>query len=444
MEPSRKIDLNIARSSIVVALVLLVVGMTFGLFGALQYILPGLTKGFLSFDKVRPLHVSSVVFWILLAATGSVLAYIQQHTQKGLRFPGLAKFQIYAFIGTVVLIIFSYIFGIFGGREYWEFSPFFALPLIIIWVMFLINVIASIGNFKNQPIYIWMWLTGGLFFLYTFIESYMWVFSYFSDNLIKDMTIQWKSSGSLVGSWNMLIYGSGIFLMDKILGEEKYGKSSVAFLIYFLGLFNLMFNWGHHIYTLPTFPFVKHISYLVSMTEIILFGRIIFQWKSSLTLTKKNKHIWVYRFLFAADIWVFLTLFLAILMSIPSVNLYTHGTHITVAHTMGATIGINSMLLLAFVYDLFFENNIIVNRYRRQLTAGFWLVQISLFVFWITLIGAGIVKSYWQMQLNTYSFSSMMSKLYPVWISFLIAGFIMYIGFLLIIIPVFKKIKIKG
>ena len=39
----------------------------------------------------------------------------------------------------------------------------------------------------------------------------------------------------------------------------------------------------------------------------------------------------------AADIWIFLTLVLAIAMSIPAINVYTHGTHITVAHTMGAT-----------------------------------------------------------------------------------------------------------
>ena len=73
----------------------------------------------------------------------------------------------------------------------------------------------------------------------------------------------------MVGSWNMLIYGCSIFLMEKISGERKYSRPLVAFVLYFTGLFNLMFNWGHHIYTLPTYPFVKHISYAVSMTELL-------------------------------------------------------------------------------------------------------------------------------------------------------------------------------
>jgi len=53
----------------------------------------------------------------------------------------------------------------------------------------------------------------------------------------------------------------------------------------------------------------------------------------------------------------FLSLSLAIAMSVPAINVYTHGTHFTVAHTMGTTIGINSFLLLAFVFDIL-ENKV--------------------------------------------------------------------------------------
>src|SRR5690606_10460691 len=120
----------------------------------------------------------------------------------------------------------------------------------------------------------------------------------------------------------------------------------------FTGLFNLMFNWGHHIYTLPTHSYVKHIGYAVSMTELVLLARIIFLWKQSLSTAKKNFHHAQYRFMAAADLWIFLTLTLAIAMSVPGINLYTHGTHVTVAHTMGATIGINSFLLLAIAFDI--------------------------------------------------------------------------------------------
>lgn len=58
------------------------------------------------------------------------------------------------------------------------------------------------------------------------------------------MTIEWKVNGSLVGAWNQLLYGTAFFVMDKISGTKDTGKSKLAFAMYFLGLFNLMFNWG--------------------------------------------------------------------------------------------------------------------------------------------------------------------------------------------------------
>ncbi|MCC7298301.1 MAG: cbb3-type cytochrome c oxidase subunit I [Bacteroidia bacterium] len=413
-------------------LLLLSIGLIFGLTGALQYILLGFIKQYISFEKIRPLHVSSVVFWIILGAIGSVLSYVQQHSGKKLHSEILLKIQFYIFCVSIISILISYFFGVFGGREYWEFNPLFALPIGIGWILFIINFVKTLGSFKNQPVYVWMWLTGIVFFLFTFLESYLWLFPYFSDNVVNDMTIQWKSYGSMVGSWNQLIYGSSIFLMAKISGDKSIGYSKISFALYFTGLTNLTFNWGHHIYTLPTHDYIKHISYIISMTELILIGRIIYKWRLTVSEARKHFHIVSFRFLSAADFWVFLTLLLAILMSIPGINVYTHGTHVTVAHTMGATIGINSFLLLAVAFDIFPRNN-------KYLSLAFWIANISLLIFWISLIIAGIEKAKWQMRAIQSPFSTMMMDIKPYFISFFISGLALIIALTFIILPLFKK-----
>lgn len=366
MEPLNN-KISTPKLFLVTAPLLLSAGMLFGLTGALQYILPGFLKKYLSFEITRPLHVSSVVFWIILAATGAVLSYVQQYRGKEIMSPLLARIQLVLLTTTIIAILASYIAGIFGGREYWEFHPLLAIPIIAAWLLFIINFFGSIGKLVNPPVYVWMWLTGLCCFLFTFIESYLWIFPYFRNEIVHDMTIQWKSYGSMVGAWNMLIYGCSIFLMEKISGNKKAGHTPMAFVLYFTGLFNLMFNWGHHIYTLPTAPFIKHISYAVSMTELFILGRIIFLWRSSLKDARKNAHHIPYFFLMAADLWIFLTLALAIAMSVPAINVYTHGTHITVAHTMGATIGINSFLLLAFVFDILQDACVPVTIHKKWL-----------------------------------------------------------------------------
>lgn len=439
MERLSNRQLTISKLFILLSLILLATGMVWGILGGLQYIIPGFLKGFFSFEKIRPLHVSSVVFWIILSSIGCIGSYIQEHTTKNLYSLLLFRIQFLIFFISILAILISYCFGIFGGREYWEFNPILALPIAIGWILFIINFIKSIGSLKKQPVYVWMWLTGIFFFLFTFLESYLWLFPYFKSNIITDMTIQWKSYGSMVGSWNMLIYGSSIFLMDKISGNKTYSHSRIAYLLYFTGLFNLMFNWGHHIYTLPTHGYVKHISYIVSMTELFILGRIILQWKNTLSSAKKNYHLPAYRFLIVADIWVFLNLLLAITMSVPAINIYTHGTHITVAHAMGTTIGINSFLLLALIVDIFQLNYRNDNTIKKSLSIGFWITNISLFIFWTSMIIAGILKAKWQMNITQIPFSSMMLQLKPIFIVIFVSGTIMSIGFLLIIFSLIKK-----
>jgi nitric oxide reductase subunit B len=436
MEPLNNSRIPAERLFIKAGLLLLAAGLIFGLAGAFQYIIPGFLKEYLSFERIRPLHVSSVVFWIILAATGGVFTYLQEHTGKKLYSSILVKFQFLLFVFSILSILFSYCLGIFGGREYWEFKPVLAIPIVLAWLLFLYNFVRSVVSFKKQPVYVWMWLTGIFFFLFTFLESYLWLIPAFRRNIITDMTIQWKSYGSMVGAWNMLIYGSSMFLMEKISNDKKYSRSGMAFALYFTGLFNLMFNWGHHIYTLPTIQAIKHISYAVSMMELLILGNIIYKWRKTVSAALRHFHQVPFQFLTAADWWIFLNLVLAICMSIPGINVHTHGTHVTVAHTMGATIGINSFLLLAIAFDIFKAPG---NAGNKMLSAGFWLSNSSLFIFWLSLIAAGILKSRWQMASPQPAFSSMMQQMKPFFFLFTISGAILVIGFLMIIYSLFKK-----
>src|SRR5690606_33931747 len=134
MEPSNKNNLSASKLFIIAGLLLLAIGMLFGLTGALQYLAPKFLKQFLSFEKMRPLHVSSVIFCIIFAAMGSVLTYLQQYNGKNIFSPLLLKIQFGIFSISVVVILITYVFGVFGGREYWQFHPLLAMPLATGWI----------------------------------------------------------------------------------------------------------------------------------------------------------------------------------------------------------------------------------------------------------------------------------------------------------------------
>ncbi len=413
-------------------LVCLIVGVFFGLIGGLQYVLPDFFREYLSFEKTRPLHVSLVVTWIFTGAVGGIYYYLPTLYHHKLYSVRLAYFHFILFILTGIAILVCYFTGNFGGREYLEFPPILALPMIATWILFMINFVMTINKkIKDWPVYMWMWTTGLIFFLITFGEAYLWTLPYFHDNIIRDVTIQWKANGSMVGSWNMLVYGTGFYVMEQISGDKKTATSPTVYFFYFLGLTNLMFNWGHHTYIVPAAPWIKNVAYIISMTELLILGNIIWYWRKSISAAKKNFHKLPYLFLAAADIWIFLNLLLAILISIPAINLYTHGTHITVAHAMGSTIGINTMILFSSLYFIFEKHNFTVN--RKQFKIGFWMVNISLLIFWATLITAGITKA---VETNRGTvFQTMMERLSPLFNVINTSGLGIFIGVLLISFP---------
>lgn len=419
--------IHTGRLFLFTALVMLLLGLIFGVLTSLNYVLPGHLKEILGFVSLRPMHVSSVQFWILLGASGCVFCGLEILKPDWIN-QRLALLQWFLWLIAIAGILRCYIVKDFGGREYWEFNPIWALPIVIAWLLFLINFFRAVKSLKEQPVYVWMWMTGIVFFLFTFTENYLWVIPYFRTHFSTDMTIQWKANGSLVGSWNQIIYGTAFFLMERISNSQESARSKLAFGMYFLGLLNLMFNWGHHIYTLPTENYIRYLGYSVSMTEWIIFIRIVYSWRQSLSDIQKHYHYFPYRFLMAADVWVFLNIGQALLMSVPAINIYTHGTHVTVAHAMGTTIGINSMILFAACFEFLKEKCGTFSFNSKRMTRLFWTAQASLLIFWFSLNIAGVKKSVWQMSTNQVPFGKMMEGLYPWFTLFVITGIALMIS----------------
>jgi len=233
--------------------------------------------------------------------------------------------------------------------------------------------------------------------------------------------VQWKSNGAMVGAWNQMLYGTALYLMVKISGDEGIARGRTAFLFWFLGLTNLMFNWGHHLYNVPTAGWIRHAAYAVSMTEFAFFIAIVQGFRKKLEEHRKFKHLLTYRFLAASELWVFLNLLLVLFMSVPAINRYTHGTHITVAHAMGATIGINSMILLASLGYMLRVDELPPGR-KRWIVRGRTLTLISLLVFWCALIAAGLLKGYRDVALGMTDFQEMMRPVFTVLPVFAFAG----------------------
>lgn len=431
------------RAFLVLALCYLLFGLLLGVIGGFQYLLPGFLKDKLSFQQTRPLHVYLIITWLFTAAQAGIYYYLPKISNRPIFWQQGVWVHFILQLSVSLIIIACFFMGYFGGREYLEFPPLLGAFILLSWVPFAINFFFTLKpDYRTAPVYIWSWSTGILFFFITVSESYLWLIDYFNNNIVRDVTVQWKALGSMVGSWNMLVYGTGMYIMERTSADTKVARSPIAFFFYFLGLVNLMFNWGHHTYIVPAASWVKTVAYIISMTELVILAHIIIQWKKTMNKAKKNYHSIPYRLLSYADVWIFLNLSLAIAISVPAWNYYTHGTHITVAHAMGATIGINTMLLLAAVFFIVQkENPERFERKRRLIGAGVIITNVATMVFWIALLGMGIIKI--SSKLNNEAFYSIMQKSLPFFKLFTYSGVVIFLGLFILIIAALSVMKAK-
>ncbi|SFW86481.1 nitric oxide reductase subunit B [Chitinophaga sancti] len=401
--------MDLQRLFIRFSLALLLLTVIAGVLASFAFLFPASFNTVLPFHELRPVHASAALFWIITGAACCV-SYFSGRQSK----PFMILWMV-----TIVVIFVNYGFQNYGGREYWEFPAYLNLPLLAAWLCFMAVFIRRLP--KDTPIYYWMWTTGILFFLITFIEQNLWHIPWFRSSFLREVTIQWKANGSMVGAWNQMINGLSVYLLVAISGNAGLAQKKKTWFLFYLGLFNLMFNWGHHVYNVPNSNWMRGVAYGVSMTEWVIIILIIRDFKSNLSEGRKFRHLVVYRFISAAELWVAANLLLALLMSIPAINRYTHGTHITVAHAMGTTIGINTMLLLA-AFGYILDVDSLSARVRKYLQIAIRINTLSLAVFWVSLIVAGLVKGVLSVDHPENSFFDVMEAIRPYLEAFTAAG----------------------
>ncbi|RMH14776.1 MAG: hypothetical protein D6701_10940 [Gemmatimonadetes bacterium] len=250
----------------------------------------------------------------------------------------------WAMAGAGILV--TLLLGIGSGREYMGFHPVFSLFILIGWIAYAWNFFHVVARgFWNRPIYVTMWGVGMLFFLYTFLEQHAYLLPSIWADPVHDLRVQWKATGTLVGSYNLFVYGAVIYIGERISGDPRYGHSRTAYALFAVGLLNSFTNFAHHTYHLPQRELVKWIAFVVSMMELIILLRAVSDlW--TLVRAREDRPFCAARGSFkASKVWTVAILFSAILISVPPLNALVHGTYVVTGHAMGATIGIDTMIL---------------------------------------------------------------------------------------------------
>ena len=332
-----------------------------GILSAL-YSVPALAPSFqsigLDLRQLRPIHTAFAAAWIFLGGVAVVHRWLQDHggvATAGDRWRLRIQVGSWAIAGLGILVTLA--MGIGSGREYVGFHPVFSVFILLGWICFVWNFFRVAGpDFFERPLYLTMWGVGMLFFVVTFVEQHLYLLPSFFGNPVQDLQVQWKATGTLVGSFNLFVYGSIIYIGERISRDARYGHSRLAYALFAVSLLNSFTNFAHHSYHLPQDHIVKWISFVVSMLEITILCRAVYElWR--LVNATDEKAFCAARGSFAASkYWTVFILLSSVLISIPPLNALIHGTYVVTGHAMGATIGIDTMILLGAVIWILSEH----------------------------------------------------------------------------------------
>jgi nitric oxide reductase subunit B len=400
--PCTEIDVagvRVAAGFYRLAALAMLLGLCAGLACALPYV--GVPLGPV-FRALRPIHTLGTIAWIYLAGIGVVHRWLfeklaSQATAGDLaagpraaRVERRSRLILLLWGVTGVLATAALLAGKFSGREYFEFPPIFSIPLGLGWVLFAWSFLEVTRlRLREEPVFVWMWATSVGLFAWTFVEAHAWLLDVISSRPVRDLAVQWKSYGSLVGSFNLLVYGSLSWLGSRRAGNTNLARSNLTFALFLVGILNSFTNYGHHTYHLPQSPWVKWIAFVISMTEVVILAKVVWEVAG---LSRRSAAPTATRsvlpaLLAATSCWTAVQLLVAIVISIPPLNAVIHGTLVVAAHAMGSVIGIDTMALLAAGALLLEERGVAPWRGAR------WAVNAlngGLAVLWGVLMVAGI------------------------------------------------------
>lgn len=346
-----------------------------------------------TFMRGRGMHLQLIIFaWLSMALMGAMYYVVPRMTGRDLYSALIGKLHLVLQITGTVLIVLSLHYGYSEGREYLEPILPLDLAVVIVWVLFAVNIFATIIKSRPEK------LSPGLKFIglsILYLGLNFVIANFIPLHGVKDDLMVYTFAHNEVNGWFMLgLIGLMYWSVPRLLKVEENVHS--------LKLSNV------HFWLLAVLipPSVLH-HFLYAETPVIDIWKQIGMWTSIAMLAPT--FIWVYimynvyrkrraplgvagGFYAAALGYYLLNCVQGAAQSVIAINHNMHQTQWIAGHAHLALVGWISMGMLGVSYQL------IPRLAGTELNTGLgkihlWLTNIGFIGMWVTLSTAGILES---------------------------------------------------
>jgi cytochrome c oxidase cbb3-type subunit 1 len=390
------------------ALVWGLIGMSAGLYAALELAFPALNFDIaeITFGRLRPVHTTLVIFGFGGSALFATSYYIVQRTcQTRLWGDGVANFTFWGWQAIILLGIISYVTGHSQGREYAEFEWPLDLLIAVVWVAYLIIYTQTLRRRSQPHIYVANWfymgfiLATALLHIFNNLAIPVGMFSlksYSAFSGVQDAMTQWWYGHNAVGFFLTAAFlGMMYYFVPKQAGRPVY--SYRLSIVHFWALvFLYMWAGAHHLHwtALPDWT-----STLAATFSIML---LLPSWGGMINGIMTLSGAWdklrtdpIMLFLIAALSFYGMSTFEGPLMALKSVNALSHYTDWTIGHVHSGALGWVALVSFGSMYHMvprLYDTKIYST---RLIYVHFWLASIGIVLYitamWVAGIGQGLL-----------------------------------------------------
>jgi len=331
-----------------------------GLLSAAYYLHPSLLFNVFDFQMAKILHIDTLVIWLLMGFIGAVYWFLPKELGREVVGIQVAEVLFYVFVAAVLVVTAVFVFVQTGssnqftmwfinqGRKYVEAPRWAAAGVVVVVLTFVYNVTATAWRARKMTGILWVLILDLVPLTVLYLDAFPQL-----TNMSQDLYWWWWLVHMWVeATWEVLIGCLMAWALIELMGTSRRIVEAWLYIEVMLVLGTGILGLGHHYFWIGTPQYWLGIGGFFSALEPLpLLGMVVHAVYDAGThhmkTTNRPAFYWVLAEAFGnfigAGVWGFM-------MTLPQINLYSHGTQWTVSHGHFAFWGAYGCGVLAIVY----------------------------------------------------------------------------------------------
>jgi nitric oxide reductase subunit B len=349
----------LATKYFMVAVVLFLAQILFGLISGYQYLAPEFGYEVLDFNVSRMVHINAMIVWMLYGFIGAIYWLVEDEAGTELVGLKLGNFSFWLLTTAVTVVILVYLFVQTGpgeiesiwfineGREYIEAPRWADIGIVICMLIFFYNIAATFMKGK------WSGISGVLVLDLMALAGLYTAGMFYTPNVSVDQYWWWWVVHMWVeATWEVLVGCIMAWGLIQTLGARRSIVTTWLYIEVALMLGSGILGLGHHYFWIGTPEYWLSIGGFFSALEPIpLVAMVVHSiYDAGVHRFKNANHpalAWLiahaFGNFFGGGVWGFMH-------TLPQINLYTHGTQWTSSHGHLAFFGAYATINIAVFY----------------------------------------------------------------------------------------------